>query len=192
MITRLKNLCHLIRREEPMSIPIPDDRGVYTLLIKVSKGQVLDIGKLGRRNFPRGHYTYTGSALGKGSMSLAGRISRHLRRERKGRWHIDYLLNLSDVRVGAVVYSETALGMECPIVKRLASLEGVEGVVKGFGSSDCRNGCLAHLHRFPNHSKERLIQAVSTIYRDIGLSPRVFINEVRDEQRIGSCSPPSK
>ena len=41
-------------------------RGVYTLIIRVEEDIRLKIGGLGIRSFPRGFYTYTGSAMGLG------------------------------------------------------------------------------------------------------------------------------
>ena len=57
-------------------------RGVYTLIIFVSSAMLLKIGGLGERKIEKGYYAYTGSALGNGSSSLAGRISRHRRKVR--------------------------------------------------------------------------------------------------------------
>lgn len=44
--------------------------GIYVLMLFASKEVTLTIGKLGKQRFPRGYYTYTGSALGKGATSL--------------------------------------------------------------------------------------------------------------------------
>jgi len=53
----------------------------------------LKVGKLGIQRFPRGYYTYTGSALGVGSSSLKHRVLRHLKKKKQKFWHIDFLLD---------------------------------------------------------------------------------------------------
>ncbi len=63
------------------------DWGIYALLVW-SDEQDLDVGALGTLHFERGYYVYIGSA----QRNLQKRVERHLRREKKLRWHIDYLL----------------------------------------------------------------------------------------------------
>jgi Uri superfamily endonuclease len=106
----------------------------YQLLIEVSRPVRCAIGRLGEFEFPAGRYVYTGSA----KRGLDARIARHLRREKPLRWHIDYLLGAPGVRVVDVVRSRRG---EC------ASNRAVRGRVlaSGFGASDCRAGCGAHL-----------------------------------------------
>ena len=64
-------------------------KGTYCLLIHLKQDSKITIGKLGEKNFQKGYYIYVGSALN----SLKTRIQRHLRKEKKIHWHIDYLLN---------------------------------------------------------------------------------------------------
>jgi Uri superfamily endonuclease len=123
--------------------------GIYTLLLFASKEVTLTIGKLGKQNFPRGYYTYTGSALGKGAASLEHRIARHLRKEKRKFWHIDYLLADENVSVEAVIAAETNKKMECNINSHIKGIKGAEVPVKGFGASDCRKNCGSHLLYFP-------------------------------------------
>jgi len=123
--------------------------GIYVLLLLVSREVTLTIGKLGKQRFPRGHYFYTGSALGKGATSLKHRISRHLRKEKRKFWHIDYLLADENVSVEAVIAAETNENMECKTNQHLKTIMGAEVPVKGFGASDCRKNCGSHLLYFP-------------------------------------------
>ena len=58
-------------------------KGIYTLLLLVKKEVQLQIGKLGIQKFPKGSYTYTGSALGSGSSDMKNRISRHFLKKKK-------------------------------------------------------------------------------------------------------------
>jgi len=123
--------------------------GIYTLLLFLPKQVTLDTGKLGKQRFPMGYYTYTGSALGKGASSLKHRIARHLRKEKRRFWHIDYLLADENVSVEAVIVAETNENMECKTNQYLKRIMGAKVQVKGFGASDCRKNCGSHLLYFP-------------------------------------------
>jgi len=86
---------------------------------------------------PAGLYVYTGSA----SRGLDARIARHMRKEKKLRWHIDYLLRQAEiVEVRRV---ETEERIECEMNRQVLARPGASVVVPGFGSSDCR--CPSHL-----------------------------------------------
>jgi len=123
--------------------------GIYTLLLFLPKQVTLTIGKLGKQRFPMGYYTYTGSALGKGASSLKHRIARHLRKEKRRFWHIDYLLGDENVSVEAVIVAETNQNMECKTNQHIKTIMGAKVQVKGFGASDCRKNCKSHLLYFP-------------------------------------------
>jgi len=117
-------------------------KGTYTLLIKVPKNIEVRIGKLGKINFKKGFYAYVGSALN----GLEKRIERHLRKEKKLRWHIDYLLE--NAEIAEVIYAETDSRTECNIAGKLN--ENLESVKK-FGCSDCK--CKSHLFYHTNFSE---------------------------------------
>ena len=88
---------------------IPNEPGVYTLIIELTREEVdHNWDDLGSHCFPRGFYTYTGSALGKGGLSLRGRVLRHLSSKKKKRWHIDYLLGSRTVEIVAVIIFRNA------------------------------------------------------------------------------------
>lgn len=112
-------------------------RGVYQLLIRLDKPELIRIGRLGAFPFPAGYYIYTGSAMS----GLEGRVSRHLRADKKLRWHVDYLLERG--RVVGVREIWTDERIECELNRRTLSLPGARVVAPGFGSSDCR--CPSHL-----------------------------------------------
>ena len=97
--------------------------GVYSLILYLSKEVKLTVGKLGEYRFPEGYYTYTGSALGLGALSLKNRITRHLEKQKHKFWHIDYLVANQNVTLEAVVIGETTRKMECPINKYLKTLK---------------------------------------------------------------------
>ncbi len=106
----------------------------YQLLIEVSRPLRCRIGRLGSFDFPAGWYVYTGSA----KRGLDARIARHLCSTKKAHWHIDYLLAAPGVRVMTVIRSRRG---ECDLNRASAGCI----VVPGFGASDCRRGCGAHL-----------------------------------------------
>ena len=133
-------------------LKVPNKPGVYTLVIELAATTTLSVGGLGVHRFPAGFYAYTGSALGKKAMNLRGRIQRHLTHGKRKHWHIDYLLDADAARVKTAICVETLNDVECVIAKAVARLEGAEIPVKGFGSSDCRSGCEAHLCCFQDAS----------------------------------------
>jgi Uri superfamily endonuclease len=113
-------------------------KGIYVLLISIDKNINVGIGKLGPLRFEKGLYAYVGSAQN----NLQKRVRRHLGREKKKFWHIDFLLGNFHVKVLRVFYRNVGRFEECRIAKEL----GREGVaVPDFGSSDCR--CESHLFR---------------------------------------------
>lgn len=109
--------------------------GVYVLLIWVERKRKIRIGRLGSLEFARGLYFYVGRALN----GLEKRINRHLRKSKRNFWHIDYLLEYSEIL--GIIYSLTSRGKsECKISLHLGKMFRS---VRNFGSSDCR--CPSHL-----------------------------------------------
>ena len=106
----------------------------YQLHILVTRPVTIQVGRLGRFNFPAGQYIYTGSA----KRNLEARIQRHLSKHKKLRWHIDYLLTHRDVQMVQVQRSAKA---ECAWNQKTNG----EIIAPGFGASDCRHGCGSHL-----------------------------------------------
>ena len=123
----------------PQSATTERETGLYQLVIRLKKSQLIAIGRRGRYLFPAGYYVYTGS----GRRGLESRIARHLRKEKKLRWHIDYLLLFGHV---LEVKRYGADQGECELSRRVEGLPGSRVVVQGFGSSDCR--CRTHLFYF--------------------------------------------
>ena len=106
----------------------------YQLTINLDQESNITIGRLGRLKLPAGRYAYTGSAC----RNLVSRVKRHLSKDKKLRWHIDYLLAAKGTQVVAVDLSTKT---ECEYN------QAVDGIVitPGFGASDCRAGCGSHL-----------------------------------------------
>jgi Uri superfamily endonuclease len=93
----------------------------------------IQVGRLGIFTFPAGQYVYTGSA----KRNLDARIARHLRKDKKLRWHVDWLLAADGVAIVAV---ERSVEDECVLNQQVGGLV----VAPGFGASDCQNRCGSH------------------------------------------------
>ena len=156
-------------------------KGVYVLIIEKSIGEELEIGKLGTIEFKSGFYAYVGSALS----GLEQRIKRHLRREKRLYWHIDYLLASPGADVREVIFKETSNREECMIARKMH--EQLEHI-NGFGCSDCR--CESHL--FFCNSHDRLLEiayhsliATDTVqYRTVEGEVEVGVGEKRKVQQL--------
>jgi Uri superfamily endonuclease len=119
--------------------------GTYVLLLDVSGPLLLTVGRLGRHSIPTGRYAYVGSARGPGG--LAARLARHLRPGKPLHWHIDHLT--AQAPITGVLAGPDAASRECAWLHALLDLPGAGVPVPGFGSSDCRNNCPAHLVSLP-------------------------------------------
>jgi Uri superfamily endonuclease len=98
----------------------------YCLIIHCNGGKI-KIGKLGRITFKRGYYIYVGSGL--------FRIERHYRKEKKLKWHIDYLLRKARI-IGFALSKKKECNVARKFSKKFISIEK-------FGCSDCK--CKSHL-----------------------------------------------
>lgn len=153
----------VIRLNEPLSL-LPE-KGVYTILAELKKDEVLCVGSLGLIGMKRGYYAYTGSAVGEGALSLRGRIFRHLKKEKRLKWHIDYLTSSRSSTVIGVVASKASKNFECAIASTMCSLTNF---IKEFGCSDC--SCSSHLAVLPFSTVDECINFVVSIYHSLGLS----------------------
>jgi len=116
-------------------------KGIYKLVLKLSKDKEIKIGKLGTFVFSKGFYVYTGSAQN----GLEKRIKRHLSSHKKFHWHIDYLLSHAKV---IKVFRYVGSTDECRLNSVTGQSAGATMIVKRFGSSDCN--CATHLYYFKN------------------------------------------
>lgn len=113
--------------------------GSYLLLIYLKKNKKITVGRKGIFAFPKGFYIYSGRA----GKALPSRIKRHLVKRKKKKWQIDYLTSSREAKVfGVYVYNNPLL--ECKLSTELLK-HGWEALIKGFGSSDCKNNCPSHL-----------------------------------------------
>lgn len=133
-------------------------KGSYVLLIRVSGLQTITIGRLETIPFPAGDYAYVGSALN----GLKARLDRHLRREKKIHWHIDYLLQKATIR--NIIVCQTEERVECLIAEALTRHFDV---IQGFGSSDCR--CSGHLFSAPEEMERQIMEQLNSLGLEPGL-----------------------
>lgn len=117
-------------------------KGIYILLISVSRGISVNVGALGTVKFEKGLYAYVGSAQN----GLEKRVERHLRKVKRKFWHIDYLLENVRVKVLKVFWKEAGKLEECQSSRKMAE-RGIP--ISGFGSSDCK--CESHLFKLKDY-----------------------------------------
>jgi len=134
--------CRPVRNET--NTPSSADSGVYRLWIDLRRDARLNVGRLGRYHLKKGTYVYVGSAR----RHLAARLARHRRSRKTLRWHVDYLLALPGAQVRRVEIRPWREGAECRWADQTAR-QGGRPVIHGFGASDCRRGCGAHLFMMP-------------------------------------------
>lgn len=106
----------------------------YQLHFTLDAPVSVTVGRLGTFTFPAGGYIYTGSA----KRNLEARLRRHQAKEKKLKWHIDYLLTAPGVHMSEIKKSADG---ECALNQATAGTIPVPG----FGASDCRSGCGSHL-----------------------------------------------
>lgn len=117
------------------------NNGIYILELKVQSSIKFSHQRLGSLVLKKGFYYYVGSA----QKHLIKRINRHLLKEKKLHWHIDYLTTNNKVTLGnTFIIPNLSKSYECKINKQLSSEFGFEYPIKNFGSSDC-NDCVSHL-----------------------------------------------
>lgn len=116
-------------------------KGIYVLIIQLETAVQIRVGALGTITFSAGTYAYVGSAQN----SLEQRVKRHLRKEKKLFWHIDYLLADKAANVTQVYYATGDKACECNIANLVAQKAAP---ISGFGCSDCN--CGSHLFHSEN------------------------------------------
>lgn len=113
--------------------------GTYCIVMKLDRPTHIKVGRLGCGFFPQGYYVYVGSAMN----GLKQRIARHLSPLKKKHWHIDYLLD--HTQIVATRTRESSDRRECFLSEEVRNISQ-DSPMKGFGSSDCR--CKTHLSFF--------------------------------------------
>ena len=116
-------------------------KGSYILIIKLKENHRISVGKLASTTFLPGVYLY----VGKAKNGLKGRLRRHLNKEKKLFWHIDYFLQKAKIEE---VWIKPDFFEECQIAREIKNLlKDSLFPLKRFGSSDCL--CPSHLLFLP-------------------------------------------
>jgi Uri superfamily endonuclease len=147
------------------------DKGIYCLIFE-NPACTVRVGALGDITFDKGWHIYIGSALGSGGLK---RLDRHIalfkNKDRRPKWHVDYLTTDPRFRLTSAISAITTSRLEC----RLAGTLGGTGI-PGFGCSDC--SCTSHLlYRARNP-----IPDIRAAFRSLGLSPSIK-TIMRDETK---------
>ena len=127
-------------------------KGIYVLIIQVDNDINLKIGALSRIVFTKGLYAYVGSA----QTNLEQRIKRHLRKEKRKFWHIDYLLDNNAGKIIEILFKKANKTEEC---KTARSISERNKPIDGFGCSDCN--CKSHLFRIDDY---RFLQETMQVF----------------------------
>jgi Uri superfamily endonuclease len=138
-------------------------KGSYILWFKNKKEIAFTAGKLGTYTLQPGIYAYCGSALGSGG--LKARIGRHLRKDKKIHWHIDYLTAV--LPVAAVWYVQSEKRYEHLLTALLLQRKGSGVPISHFGNSDCTE-CESHLVYLPAMPR---ISTINNALKEKGFEP---------------------
>jgi Uri superfamily endonuclease len=136
------------------------DKGIYCLVFE-NPDCTVRVGALGEIRFESGWHCYVGSAFGSGGLA---RLERHIAlsqdRDKRPKWHVDYLHMSPDFALRYAVSAITGERLEC----RLAAALG-DSCIPAFGSSDC--SCTSHLFYRDRDPKDEILSA----FRSLRLSP---------------------
>ena len=131
-------------------------KGSYILLIQLPEEQMIKAGSVPDNYFPSGYYAYVGSAMG----GPKSRLNRHLKKDKRPHWHIDYLLQKAHISV--IILCQTNKRAECTIAQALSHQFDS---IPGSGSSDCK--CRSHL--FFSADKNRMKSAIMATLNSLGM-----------------------
>ena len=131
---------------------LPKSKGTYIIISRIGRPITINIGRLGPIYFGDGLYAYVGSAFGPGG--LRARILRHLKKQKKKFWHIDYLLDHAHIEYIIIIESNKKL--ECIVAHEISKQFKY---IKDFGASDCN--CPSHL--FIIDDKEKLLRILDRL-----------------------------
>lgn len=122
-------------------------KGAYILILKNNKKRKIRIGKLGKFLFEKGFYLYVGSGMN----NLEKRIQRHFSKNKKLRWHIDYLTTKMEIVNAIKIPSNKKI--ECDVAKKVGKI--AKPFIKKFGASDCN--CYSHLFKIEKQKIRKIV-----------------------------------
>lgn len=122
---------------------------------------MISVGALGAVHFPAGWYIYVGSALGSGGLHRLGRhILLNQMKNKRPKWHVDYILTVPDFSLMYTVCARTMERKECQLARELNG-----NSIQRFGCSDCT--CSSHFF----YRKENPLTEILAAFREIQLTP---------------------
>ncbi len=134
--------------------------GCYQLIMHLSEDSRFDIGRRKKLPFPAGFYVYTGSH----QKSLDKRLARHVKRQKKMHWHIDYLTTRPAIAIREILIYPGSRA-ECRINREFMAFSGGEVLQPNFGNGDCRHHCDSHLIYLPE-LPEKLLSGWTAQFSD--------------------------
>ena len=143
-------------------------KGTYCLIIENNENKDVKIGKLNKINFKKGIYIYVGS----GRNSLIPRLKRHMSKNKKLHWHIDYLLKEESINIIEILFTISNEKLECKMSKLISKSRDV---VNNFGCSDCT--CPSHLIYFKK--KKEAIDCIERAYTHLNKEYK-YLNDYYD------------
>jgi Uri superfamily endonuclease len=133
-------------------------KGIYILRIRLNRDTTIVVGGLGEREFAKGEYAYVGSAQN----GVEQRVARHLKKEKRLFWHIDYLLNDGAAEIVEVYVKPASKEEECQVAAQICK---EAEPVAGFGCSDCH--CQSHLFRLTHRGFESLMSLLPNMEKTL-------------------------
>jgi len=137
------------------------DKGIYCLVFR-NPACTVTVGALGEIAFREGWHIYIGSALGCGGLS---RLDRHIalsdQKDKRPKWHVDYLSAGNVFSLRYAVSAVTPLRLECLLASALGG-----GNIPHFGCSDC--ACTSHLF----YRESDPIREIRNVFRCLQLEPK--------------------
>lgn len=122
-------------------LKLTNNTGIYVLELKVKNKFTFSHHKLGVKDLVKGYYYYFGSA----QINLSQRINRHLNKNKKEHWHIDFLTCNDNILINKIfIIKNLNKDYECKIANGLKQSFNLKIPIKNFGNSDC-NKCESHL-----------------------------------------------
>ena len=120
---------------------IEGNSGAYVLWFWLKKESFVEYRPGQNSNFPQGLYSY----VGRDSRHLKSRLKRHWQTKKKRHWHIDWLLSGENFEILEIWIFRNHPEWECTVNQALEAQSGAKIPAEGFGASDCKSGCRAHL-----------------------------------------------
>ncbi len=120
-----------------------DFKGAYILILYLSKDTIIKT-KAKEFYLKKGYYAYVGSA-----MNGMKRVLRHLKKNKKKHWHIDYLTEVAEIKHIILIPSERKIEKEISLL-----ISKIGKAIEGFGASDLK--IKSNLYYFKENPFEKI------------------------------------